>query len=365
MTDGETQVVAATAMPAAYPAGEAEQPSLEGIIRNQIVSLRSHYLAVMETGDVEAIHRMRVTTRRLQASVDLLLSNGRQSQKDKTERYVRKLKKQLRKWRRKLSRVRNYDVFLILIEREINSRKSAHRENYELLKAILNQQREAHVEKVRRGLQGIEIEAIAKRLGIDIEAPPAEAGDAARGGPDGQETTLDQAALAAQAILSDKRRIELRAAQRLEQRIAEFHALAAQAHATTHPEDLHQLRIAAKRIRYLLEILTQLGVGKPDRPLVWLRSLQNRIGDWHDLEALEEEIIAILSQPGFLKEHLSESSHVLQAASHLQKKKTALVSRLFPIKVPKHLMTSSQRLIRTLRRSAAASTDHSTTVEHT
>jgi CHAD domain-containing protein len=249
--------------------------------------------------------------------------------------------------------VRNYDVFLILIEKEIISRRGAHREQYELLKAYLNMHRSAQAEKVIRKLANIKVETIAHRLGIDLPTLEGQADETAGGDVSAKEPAKDGAALEARAVLMNGRRISIRAAQRLEQRVVEFHEYAAMVHPTTHPEELHQLRIAAKRVRYLLEILTELGVGHPARALAWLRSLQDRIGDWHDLVALEEEIIAIVSQPGFMKEHLAESSRMLGAASQLQKKKEALVSRLFPLKVPKHLETSSQGLVRTLRRRAA------------
>jgi hypothetical protein len=95
-----------------------------------------------------------------------------------------------------------------------------------------------------------------------------------------------------------------------------------------------------------------MGFGDASRALAWLRTLQDRIGDWHDLEALEEEIIAIVSSPEFMKQHLAASSQMLQAAAHLQKKKEALVARLFPVRVPRYLEVTSQRIARAVRRSS-------------
>ena len=139
------------------------------------------------------------------------------------------------------------------------------------------------------------------------------------------------------------------AAERLEQRLTEFQALVAQSHPTNDPAELHQLRIAAKRVRYLLENVSQMGFGDASKALLWLRTLQDRIGDWHDLEALEEEIITITSAREFTKQHLVESSRMLQAAAHLQKKKNALVKRLFPVRMPRHISVTSHRIARALR----------------
>ena len=137
---------------------------------------------------------------------------------------------------------------------------------------------------------------------------------------------------------------------RLDQRVAEFLALAAQSHPATEAAELHELRIAAKRVRYLFEIISEMGYGDATRALAWLRTLQDRIGDWHDLESLEQEIIEIVAERDFLKAHLLESSRMLQVAAHLQKKKERLVAKVFPVQVPQNLMATSQRLSKALRR---------------
>ena len=94
-----------------------------------------------------------------------------------------------------------------------------------------------------------------------------------------------------------------------------------------------------------------MGYGDATRALAWLRTLQDRIGDWHDLESLEQEIIDIVAERSFLKAHLLESSRMLQVAAHLQKKKERLVAKVFPVQVPQNLLATSQRLSKALRRS--------------
>jgi CHAD domain-containing protein len=304
--------------------------SLVEIILRQLELLRVYHRNVLDTLDVEAVHKMRVTTRRLQASLDLL----------EREMSVRRLKRRLRSWRRGLSLVRNYDVFLDMLGRETTTRGRARREQFQLVKSKLHEQRAETAASVLPFLQRIDIDRIAAGLGLEIGGEISQAGNTAP--------------IAVSLYSIDARSIADYAADRLDQRLAEFQALASQAHPTADPADLHQLRIAAKRVRYLLEVVTQLGYGDASRALAWLRNLQDRIGDWHDLEALEEEIISIVSDYEFLKQHLDESSDMLQAAARLQKKKARLVSRLFPVRVPKHLAVSSQRIARALRRHARA-----------
>jgi CHAD domain-containing protein len=327
-------------------AAAAKQPQvrqphkLVEIITSQLEALRAYHRAVLDTDTVEAVHKMRVTTRRLQASLDLL----------EREMKVRKLKGRLRAWRRKLSSVRNYDVFLELIEKETPSRGRARREQLELVKAILKERRLQRAAKVKTFLQGININAIALALGLSTPAT-SEPPDPTRV-VDDMRDEAPAVETAAETMVIDERSVAGYAAERLDQRLAEFQALAAQSHPTNNPAELHQLRIAAKRVRYLLEVVSEMGYGDASRALAWLRTLQDRIGDWHDLEALEEEIIAIVSSPEFMKQHLAESGQMLQAAAHLQKKKEALVLRLFPVRVPRYIEVTSQRIARALRRNS-------------
>jgi CHAD domain-containing protein len=297
------------------------------IIPTQLELLRGYHRAVLEADDVEAVHKMRVTTRRLQASLDLL----------ERQMNVRRLKRRLKRWRRMLSRVRNYDVFLELIDKEAAGRRQAHREQFELVKTLLQERRSRNATRVRQFLEAINIDQINDALSLGLVATEAE-------------STIP--------LVLDGKVLSGWAADRLDQRLAELQALAAQAHPTTDPTELHQLRIAAKRIRYLLEVITAMGYGDATRALAWLRTLQDRIGDWHDLEALEEEIIEIVLSREFVKAHLAESGRMLQAAAHLQKKKAALRARLFPLRVPKSLELTSRRIARALRRESAQTSAH-------
>lgn len=331
MAEAEQALAATVDAPAKERSGARRPRKLIEIIPTQLELLRAHRRNVLDTDNVEAVHKMRVTTRRLQASLDLL----------QHEMSVHKLKRRLRKWRRALSLVRNYDVFLELIEKEAATKGRARRVQFQFVMTRLQHQRLQSAARVRRILERANIDKIAIRLHI-APSPGSESSVSA------DPLTVASTTVGLSSL--DERRVAAYAADRLDQRLAEFQALVAQSHPTADPTDLHQLRIAAKRVRYLLEIVSQMGFGDASQALRWLRTLQDRIGDWHDLEALEQEIISIVSDRGFMKEHLAESSGMLQAAAHLQKKKEALVSRLFPVRAPRYLEVTSQRIARALRR---------------
>jgi CHAD domain-containing protein len=84
-----------------------------------------------------------------------------------------------------------------------------------------------------------------------------------------------RAAAAREPIATAGRRAIKKAFRRLRQRGKGIKAM-------PRPEDLHALRMRAKRLRYLLEFLSEL-TGKPGRRLVRrLTALQNLLGSYHD-----------------------------------------------------------------------------------
>lgn len=344
---------AAPAQPQPVP-NRVSARTLSNIIQSQLESLQIYHRAVLESDDVEAIHKTRVTTRKLQASLDLL------EWKD-AELNVRPIKRQLRRWRRMLSRARNYDVFLMLVDKEAASQRAAAREQFELLRAILQKRRARRAAAVRKYHKRMKVGQIASKLGLNLSLPPQdETGGAEDASSTATQEVSDAAAVAEpDGILPggwEEEKIIIRAADRLEQRLSEFHALVAQSHPTTDPADLHELRIAAKRLRYLMEVVTEMGYGEAARALIWLRTLQDKIGDWHDLQSLEEEIVGIVSRRKFVREHLAESSRMLQAATHLKKRKESLAGKLFPINPPRILTSTTRRLVRDLRKKAGLPT---------
>jgi CHAD domain-containing protein len=298
---------------------------------------------------------MRVTTRRLQASLDLL-----QNRPD--ELGICKLKRRLRRWRRRLSLVRNYDVFLSMVDAE--SQQPARRRDYELIRAELLKRRTRRACKVDTYLQRVRISSIGDKLGIPRPSPAVvtdpDTASAQASAPEpivecaeAEPAVHDAGSDRRQApLLIDERKVARRAADRLDQRLAEFQALAAEAHPTTDPLEIHRLRIAAKRLRYLMEAVCRLGYGDATRAIGWLRLLQDNLGDWHDIDAFEEEIIDIVSRRKFMKSNLPETADILHATALLSKKKERLIRKIFPVKPPAVLRGTSNRLARSLRRTA-------------
>src|SRR5207244_1315670 len=101
--------------------------------------------------------------------------------------------KRLRRWRRELSRVRNYDVFLILLEKEAAAVHDDHRQPFELMREVLQQRRAATAAKVCHYLIDKSVSQLAHRLGLglpdDAQMPTKEGGNESKPG-EGSNATL-------------------------------------------------------------------------------------------------------------------------------------------------------------------------------
>jgi CHAD domain-containing protein len=86
---------------------------------------------------------------------------------------------------------------------------------------------------------------------------------------------------------------------------SEFEKQVAASHREATAPSIHAARICAKRLRYLLEVVNQLGIPGSSSALTWLRKIQQHLGDWHDMEVLEEIIIGMIAKPEFLRDQLS------------------------------------------------------------
>jgi CHAD domain-containing protein len=85
---------------------------------------------------------------------------------------------------------------------------------------------------------------------------------------------------------------------------SEFERQVAASHREMTAPSIHAARICAKRLRYLLEVVNQFGVPGSSGALTWLRKIQQHLGDWHDMEVLEEMIVEMIAKPKFLRDQL-------------------------------------------------------------
>jgi len=214
----------------------------------------------LDGGDVRALHRARVSSRRLREVLPILQLDG-----DVT----RKLSRRLRKVTRRLGRVRNLDALLLLIDELRDAdRPDGHGASLERLATVLSEERERLVAK----LPMAELHRVAGKL--DKIGRQLNAADRSASARDGNRARSWRWAVEA----------------RVARRGARFAAAIEDAGAVYLPERLHGVRIALKKMRYAVELSADIA-GQPTTPeLRTLKRGQDLLGRLHDVQALIDRV---------------------------------------------------------------------------
>jgi len=225
-------------------------------------------------GKPRAIHDIRVASRRLQQILDYIYPAPRPPA-------IRRLRSRLRRSRRILGKLRDYDVFIAAIEKRLKSKRLAQRPVFIAIHGRLKQRRVKLMEKTRERFDKTDVPGLCSQLnsllnnsGLQTDAPLR---------PEAMDIALK------------------RLWQDFSREVAEsLHA--------PRPVNIHGVRIKAKRLRYLLEVVKDLGNPNADPALIWLRRLQQQLGDWHDLEVQENILLNMNPRQAILSAALKNNS---------------------------------------------------------
>jgi CHAD domain-containing protein len=273
---------------ATTPRGALDLPSEESWTKVRELALRqldrfmSFEAKVLKGDDAGAIHDMRVASRRLQQVLDLLYPKPRPPE-------YRRLRRQIRRCREALGDVRNCDVLLDFVGRSLARKRSARREAWTAVQHFLLVRRTKYFLQAMRKVGKINLAVFYVNLKdflLDEKSHDRESEHLHHGS----------------GVLPPSFAQDLTAG--LETTWKGFEEQIAQSHRHSRPEVIHAARIATKRLRYLLEVFHEFAVPGSADALTWLRQLQTHLGDWHDLEVLEQTMIEMLARPEFLREHL-------------------------------------------------------------
>jgi CHAD domain-containing protein len=240
---------------------------------------------VLKGDDPDAIHDMRVASRRLQQILDLAYPKPR-------PREVRRLRRNIQRCRAALGNVRNCDVLLGRVEGLLKRKRSARREAWTAVQHYLLARRSESYQKAMRKLSKVNLAIFyvhTKGCLARIGSGPAPARHQHANSP---------------AEPPSPGPFPERLAQALEGVWNGFEEQVALSHHDPRAPVIHGVRIAAKRLRYLLEVVHAFAVPGSTEALAWLRKLQRHLGDWHDLEVLEQMMIEMIARPDYLREHL-------------------------------------------------------------
>ena len=196
---------------------------------------------MLKGDDPDAIHDMRVASRRLQQILDLIFPTP-------LPREARRLRRKIRRCRRALGDVRNCDVLLELVERRLARRRSSHREAWTAVQQHLQERRTESFARATRKLSRLNLAVFYMRTKSILDRLGAKAD---------QGQIAQPLAHPGGAVLEP---FPKRLAQALVGVWSEFEKQVATSHSEPSATSIHAARIGAKRLRYLLEVVNQFGI---------------------------------------------------------------------------------------------------------
>jgi CHAD domain-containing protein len=231
------------------------------LLQRRTQALRRQLTAAIQGKDT-GVHQARVASRRLRETIPVLIEGLHHTKAGKAQRKIRRLTQAL-------GSVRELDVSLHLID-ELSERPGVPRAALSEVRALVIEEREKRRAVMLARLDHVDTAKLSRRLGTVRQALMAPGpGHAWR------------PALASRVA---------RRARRLERAIEE----AGQIYA---PQGLHDVRIAAKKLRYALEIADESGVAPCTATLRIIKRVQDSLGRMHDLQVLQHHVAAVGAAP--------------------------------------------------------------------
>jgi len=224
----------------------------ELFIRQRLGAL-SRTLPSARAGEITSVHQARVATRRLREALPLITRGSA----------LRKHRRRVRRLTRALGPVRELDVALLTLD-EFAGTPEVPRAGVQALRQAIRQERTRMQVDLRRTIDRTRLPKLSAKL-----AAAAEKRDKESPGP----RSVDPKQLAAARDRAAHR------AERLRIRIENAAAIYL-------PERLHEVRIAAKKLRYAMEIVRDLSRSRATARILTLKRAQDLLGRIHDLEVL-------------------------------------------------------------------------------
>lgn len=213
--------------------------------------------ARVEAGHGDAVHQSRVSTRRLREALPLVKGRGRDR---------RRLRRELRRVTRALGPVRELDVALALAGTLANDWPEL-ASALDMVSARLHELRARRRARLVKKVSRADIDDLVKRMNALLSQ--------ARGGRTSR--AIDRPRLA----------------ERIANRAATTRDAAESAGALYAPEALHAVRIAAKKLRYALEVARAVRVAGAASAARRLRQYQNLLGLLHDLQIFSAHVTRV------------------------------------------------------------------------
>jgi CHAD domain-containing protein len=236
-------------------------PRASTLLLQRLRRALKRHLPTAVAGDDRGVHQTRVTSRRLREAVPVLATGLKGSKAGKARRKIRRLT-------RALGTVRELDVTVHLLD-ELARSPHVPRNAVEDVRAHVLKERENRRKLMLDRLDRLNPDKIDRRLssvGAALEASAAEPW---------------RKALAAR-LLARSRRLTI--------------AMDDAGHMYA-PERLHAVRIAAKKLRYGLELAADSGLRQAAPHVRTIKRVQDMLGKLHDLQVLLTYVAAVQAEP--------------------------------------------------------------------
>ena len=230
------------------------------LLARRALDLKRHLPGAVD-GDAHGVHQARVASRRLREAVPVLTSGVKGTKSGKALGKIRRLTGAL-------GTVRELDVTIQLLD-ELVANERLPRPALEAVRGRVVTERDARRAVMLKRLERVNLEKLDRRL-VSVGDVLAETGAEAWRDALGARLLKRSKALAA-AITAAGRMYS--------------------------PEQLHQVRIAAKKLRYAMELAFDAGVKSASAPVRAVKRAQDTLGRLHDLQVLQSHVAAVQADP--------------------------------------------------------------------
>lgn len=236
---------------------------------------------VLGEDDQDAVHDLRVWSRRLQQVIATLFP-------DPMPPEARAMVRTLRRTRRSLGGWRDCDVVIALLIRRVRvTRNEAQKQAWEFVLAAARRKLERQMRRARGRIANRKMFTLTQR-GRALAEQAGAAIDQHRANP------LATLATSVAAAYDDWRTGLERAKGSID------------------PLEIHAFRIQTKRLRYRIELLRDLGSATARNALESLKKLQDELGRWHDNLAFMRITAEGIADPDFLIANPGAAAQILR-----------------------------------------------------